>query len=144
MCGTEHLPWRRSWLGPLASKLIRSYCVQTYNKYNKSNFLRDFSKGNIVNYETAVFETQNVTSYMRTAEDLCSPRRPGLVAFPIRRNYTLSRSTCHKFGGDILIVQDQQKQNAVKDYMTNFKNCERTSPDHGNFLNKSCLRIAMT
>ncbi len=82
------------------------------------------TKGNIVDWTRLQLRTANVTEYfLQRPEELCEPRRPGNVVFPMRRNFTRFISVCHQFQGSPLVVQDEATQPELKEEAMKYATC---------------------
>ncbi len=80
-------------------------------------------KGNIVNWNTAVFETRNMTEYLVNEEEICTPVRPGHIVMPMRRTFAEHLSICRQFHGLPLVVSDWDTQVEVVEVAQNTSAC---------------------
>jgi hypothetical protein len=73
------------------------------------------TKGNLVNWETAEFDTINMTATQQTTESICVPVRPGNVIFPNRRNFSSVIDLCGKMKSKVSVIKTEEQQQEMID-----------------------------
>ena len=73
------------------------------------------SKGDVVNWETATFELENMEARDLDRDALCRPLRPGHVLFPMGRNFTAALDVCRKMRANMTVVHDRKTQTELND-----------------------------
>ena len=77
-------------------------------------------KGNLVDWDKATFQLENMTTLNLSSREVCVPLRPGHVILPERKNLTSYRNWCERMRGHASVVRDQETQDflieTLKDY----------------------------
>ncbi len=84
---------------------------------------RRMNKGNLVNWETARFETENMEEDVEDLRSICTPIKPGDVVFPQRRNFASHLSLCRKMRGAPTVVQSKEMQNKLMEELKGYASC---------------------
>ncbi len=94
--------------------------------YHKSAFYRNFEKGNLVSWETAVFDEVNMDSLEVTMDEICVPFKPGYVLMPNVRPFPDHVALCHKMHGETGIIRDEETQAmAIAEGLASVESCSR-------------------
>ena len=80
-------------------------------------------KGDIVNWDTALFDTVNMTSRIQSVESICIPPRPGHVVLPEIRNFTSHKAICQKLRGRASVIYDKNTQDWMGNQLKNYPIC---------------------
>ena len=74
---------------------------------------RKFHTGNVVNWDTASWNLENMVPDNQTEEDVCLLPKPRHIVFPEPRTYHDTQLLCKKVGGRITVVTDNKMQNGL-------------------------------
>ena len=94
-----------------------------FNQLYSMVFCRKEMKGNLVNWDTAKFEVENMMESNIPMEKVCVPLRPGHVVMPTRMNFTSHLSLCHKFRGKMSVVKEEETQDALGEALKKHPQC---------------------
>ncbi len=101
-----------------------------------SLLIRKTFKGDIVDWDKAIFELENMTAEEQNMDQLCIPIRPGHVAFPMKRNFTSHVAMCNKLKGVASVVRDNETMMQMEETMNKFPVCGNGVRE--NFFSKIC------
>ena len=76
-------------------------------------FVRDFSKGNVVNWDRATWKLKNVTVVDLKEETVCKIPEPRNVFFPTKRTYNDHKLLCTTLNGKITVVNSSSLQDSL-------------------------------
>ncbi len=80
-------------------------------------------KGNIISWENAEFEKENVEEITMSLSNICVPVSPGHVVFPMRRDFQSHVGLCSKMRGITTTVQDQAMNDKLMDEVEQWTSC---------------------
>ena len=74
---------------------------------------RDFSKGNVVDWERATWKLTNVTIVNLREETVCNLPEPRNVLFPTKRTYNDHKLLCTTLNGKMTVINSASLQDSL-------------------------------
>ena len=101
-----------------------------------------------MSWETAEFETMNMTTEEVDFDSICSPESPGDTIFPEKRNFTESKALCKSMGGKMTVISSAKQQKTLDHMLMQQPTCfSGSKTDLEEFierLNKLHIRFQQT
>ena len=89
-----------------------------YLKCTTSSISRSLAKGNMINWDTARWHIDEGMEWIeKSMDEVCLLPKPKNTIFPELRTNEDSHLLCNKLGGEMTVVDSQDKQDAlIKEY----------------------------
>ena len=88
---------------------------------------RNKTKGNIINWDTADWNTSKMTEGTSTYSDVCAKARLGLTLVPGHRTHRQGKVVCQNFGGNMAVLESQNAASKVMDKINKSHVCNSMS-----------------
>ncbi len=99
---------------------------------------RDFSSGNVVNWEKAEWKLTNVVKDKMPLEEVCNVPEPIDVLLPEKRKYREHQLMCNKLKGNVTVVRSEEMQKRLIDLFM-----EKTPFQDKKYREVKCFYIAL-
>ena len=70
-------------------------------------------KGNIVNWDSADFELENMEARQLPESEICQPLQPGEVFFPHGESFHSAANVCNRLRSQMTVIDTQELQNKL-------------------------------